>query len=246
MAMLLRESIRQARIQLNEIIEYHQNQIEKILKLLEETQGLLQELDDRHRTLEAELKYFQDNGLFDLNENGQLKNNKAEEILAGWERKTGEIIDRNDPASYEIMLNILVNIEGRRIERRQDIENYSAEYEFHKAKLDEAQKIRDDLQSGDSTKIQSALLNLEAFNAEPQFLDAENPVFGNPDQRIEDVNLDNPNWTPEQKDDEFSFGFPPLKDNFSQAVTDNPQPVKSNLIKKDIGKETTQPLKPRG
>lgn len=246
MAMILRESIRQALIQINKIIEYHQTRIEEILKFLEETQTFLQELDKRHQSLEAELKFFQDKGLFDLDENGRLKNSKTEEILAGWERKTGKLIDRKNPASYEALLNILVDIEEHKIELRQGIENYSAEYEYHKAKLDEALQIRDDLENGDTMQMQNALLKFESFtnDRERSFDDSsykEADSATKNDNQIEPYEL-----LYDKTNNDFSFGFPPLKNNFTDAATDPGESAQNSAIKEQPMKKVSPIVKPGG
>ena len=127
--------------------------MEDLLKKMAETNQDLDILDKQHKILEKELEYFQNHGLFDLDKKRPLKNKEAEAIIVAWEEKTGQTIDRRDPAAYETILNILMEIEEQRIQLRHDLDGYTAEYDYRKKQLDKAIKIRDDLQNGNLSKV---------------------------------------------------------------------------------------------
>lgn len=218
--LILRQSIHNALIRINEIIEYHQNQLEGILKKLEVAQELLEKLDEQHQILEPELNSFQENGVFDLDEIGKLRITQAEEILFEWERKTGKIIDRNDPASYEFLLTILLDIEKRRIELKKNIDYLTHQYEHHKIKLEKAQQIKTDLESDDQDKQLNAISKYDQlfrnFNQTKELNLVQTPAATDVDNIIKD---------------EFLSAFPPMQEEFLEAVSRDEEPDKKELLK---------------
>lgn len=243
---LFREAIRKAVANLNDIIKFHEKRLLELLEQMEETNRELEDLDRQHDILESELEYFQDMGLFDLDDNGRLKNKEAEAIIAVWEKKTGETIDRSDPAAYESIFGILVEIEEQRIQLKRNLNDYTAEYEYRKQKRDEAIEIRDDLKSGDLERIQAGLTNFEQFINfhEEAFQDLTTERINDLpeiDEMFEDLEVSSENL-----DEDFSFGFPPLEKSFAEAVTDQAlqnQPHKSNP---ELTKHKVLPMKPGG
>ena len=237
---LFREAIRKAVANLNDIIEFHEKCLAELLEQMDKANRTLEELDRQHDILESELEYFKDMGLFDLDENGRLKNKEAEAIIAAWEEKTGETIDRSDPAAYETIFGILVEIEEQRIQLKRNLNDYTAEYEYHKEKRDDAIQIRDDLKSGDPVRTRNAFQKyanhfsgLEDVPKNPSVKKIESLADNNED-------LENLEIPPEYMDEDFSFGFPPLQENFGQAVTDQAQSSQSSHHKSEVTK--TKPL----
>ncbi len=231
--LILKEDIRKALIRINEIIEYHQEQIEEFLRKLEQTQLILEKLDEQHQMLKAELNYFQENGFFDLEENGQLKNAKVEEILSAWESKNNKSIDRNNPGSFELMLNILLEIEKQRIELKENIDNYTVQFEHHKIKLDEALQIKKDMESGDTEKQLNALVKYDQ-------------VFKDFDVKGGLRSVQKPNVKDVGKiiEDEFLSAFPSMQEVFSKAVSSDGKTEKENSPK-SINNQTNPPT-PKG
>lgn len=233
--LILRESIRRALTKINEIIEYFRERMEELLEYLEKSQELLGELNEQFQILETELTYFQETGLFDLDESGKLKNAKAEEILSSWEKRNGKIIDRSFPESYEVILKILMSIEQQKDEITQNIRNSSAEYDYFKIKLDEALEIKNGLLSDDPMRCRSALLKaqglLENYNAD---FDLQSEAASNPSSG-EEVFLNDIEAVEAYSDTnsgDFSFGFSPLKDRVSEATTPKNQQPENNVSKK--------------
>jgi len=114
-----------------------------------------------------------------LNENGQLKNQEAEQLLQEWEAKTGATIDRNSPETYYTILQMLNEIEEQQETTYQQLEKDEAAYEYHKLKRDEAQQVVKDLQSGDVNIQKAAIQQLEELHTEQKKFVAINPDYIN-------------------------------------------------------------------
>ncbi len=243
---LFREAVRRSLEQINRIIGELQKRIEELLERMAETEERLSKLDEQYEILEAELEYFQEQGLFDCDKNGCLRSSRAETILTDWEQTTGLKIDRSDPASYETILNILVGIEQRRIALRHGMKNDAAEYERRKQQLDEALQIRDDLRSGDRVQNQKALVRFDGF-----YSDFENGSDNSVPNKI-GVALENDHLAEEAFDklsenlaDGLSFGFPPIKENFAQAVSEHGTPPDKGVTKTDTFKSPIPAVNPK-
>lgn len=210
MNFIFRELIRLALINIEKIISYHQEHMEELLKTIEESLDLLDLLNDNHSILETERRYFQDTGVFNLDECGRFKNPKAETIISEWEKRTGEVLDLNDPAAYETIFKIQAEIEKQRIELQNDIEHYEIEFEYHERKLDNAQKIKDGLESGDFIQSQDALMDFKNFTND--FGESDILVSSKEDLTFFEMELEN-------LQEELLFDVPPLLSNFSEAAS---------------------------
>ena len=242
---LLREAIRQSLRQINEIIDELQKQIKDLLERMTEVEEELAKLDEQYETLESELEFFQEKGLFDCNEYGRFKNPETEAILIAWEQETGQKIDRTDTASYEIILQILVDIEQRQIILRNGLKKDAAEYEFRQQQLDEALQIREDLQSDDKMLNRNALYDFEGF------INGYNLGLETASQNEIEVTSENDllvkeglDELPENLDTDLSFGFPPLQKNFAEAVEDDETIPGKNRINPNSSKKSTLIVKP--
>lgn len=240
---LLRESVRQALLEINEIIALHQKQLEELLQEINDTSDALNLLDKQHYLLEKELKYFEDNGFFDLDENGELKNKEAEAIISDWETKNGQTIDRSDSASYETIFFILVSIEEERVQLRGNIKNYTTAYEHHKQQLEEAEKIKAGLESDDPDQNVKALLEFEKLkngfgHGFENNISEKEELLVEVKNEIELLETDSENL-----DEDFSFGFPPLQNDFTNAVTANKNLSETPSIKKTSLPTTSAEIK---
>ncbi|MEM8527628.1 MAG: hypothetical protein AAGG68_23505 [Bacteroidota bacterium] len=211
---LLDDAIKQA----NELLAYHQEQIAFYFKAIENHIALLQLLADQQMILQQEKTNFEENGRFELDENGQLKNQEAEQLLQEWEAKTGTTIDRNSPETYYTILQMLNEIEEQKEATYQQLERDEAAYEYHKEQRDQAEQIVKDLQSDDINIQKAAIQKLGALNID--------------EKRDVSINLNNNdtnNSTPSPSKNngfveedfemsDFEFGFPDLQSNFKTSV----------------------------
>lgn len=213
-------AIRQSLDRINEIIQDLQERMEELLEKMAKAEEELEELDRQHEILEEELAYFQENGLFDCDENGQLKNPEAEAILQAWEQETEQKIDRTNPASYRAILRVLVEIDQGRAILQYGLRKDASEYEHRKQQLEEAIEIRDGLQSSDKAINRNALADFE------QFMDGYDPEFTYGPQMQNDMALESDplfeeglEELPDSLAGEFSFGFPSIKEEFRQSAS---------------------------
>ena len=242
---LFREAVQRSLERINGIIDDLQKRIEELLEHMAKAEEELAELDERHETLEAELEYFQEIGLFDCDENGRLKNPEAEAIVSDWERKTEQKIDRTDPASYGSMLQILMDIEQRRIALRGGMKRDAAEYEQRKQQLDEAIQIREDLQGEGRELNRKGLFDFMGFvngyNSEFE-ITGQSEIEENP---VTDLLFEeSTDELPEDLDTSLSFGFPPIQENFAKAVMDDIAPPEENRTNPSSGNRPAQMAKP--
>jgi hypothetical protein len=142
---------------LDAMIAMHEEQMAAILKEIQAKNEALETLDRQHEVIQGELEYYEEHGLFDLDEDGRLKNKEAEAIITDWEARTGQTIDRNDPGSYGLVLTILKQIDDRRIALREDIDGLSTQYENHKQQRDKALQLKEKLLSVDPGVQEQAL-----------------------------------------------------------------------------------------
>ena len=218
--MLLRIHIQKTIEQINEIIRYHFEQIELLLEQIEENQKILDDLDRQEEALRKALEKFQQTGVFELDEDGRLANKYAEVALRKYEEQTGQKIDRDDPVIYEIMLEALIKVEQGREQTRLDIEQKTKHYEYHKTQKEKAEAIKEALESGDPDRCERALSDLENLEIPQQFEIARSVEQDNPDYEVHKLTNESVGLTEENTSNEnFSFGFPSLKDDFSKAKT---------------------------
>lgn len=242
---LLQESIQRSLQQINDIIEDIQKRIEELLQHMVEVEKELAELDEQHEILEKELEYFQEQGLFDCDEHGRLKNPEAEAIVTEWEQKTGQTIDRTDPTSYRFILQILVDIEERQEVLRDGLKKDSAEFEIKQKQLDKALQIREDLQSGDDELTQKALLDFEGFiEGYDSGLDIAGRGEIGETPENDPMLMEGFKEIPEDMDTDLSFGFPPIQGNFAEAASGSAVSQNANSINPIAVKRTNQPAKP--
>lgn len=242
---LLRETIQRSLKLINEIIDNLQKRIEELLERMAETEKELDELGKQQEILEAEIEFFQENGLFDCDKDGHLKNPDAEAILSGWEQKTGQKIDRTDPASYAMVLQVLADNEQREITLREKLKKYTAEYEARQKQLDEAQQIREGLLSDDEDRCQKALLAFDGF------MDTYNKEFDYNEPVASAIPFEGIIGTGKISDgptellaDGSSFGFPPIQEDFTDAVAMDGIETGENRINHHSEKIPTPMAKP--
>lgn len=243
---LWREAIKRSLKRINDIIEDLQFRIEELLKSMVKSEEELAMLDNQHEILEAELGYFHEQGLFDCDEDGKLKNSEAEAVVAAWEKENGQAIDRTDLTSYGVILQILVDIEKRQSALRKRIKKDTTEYDFRQKQLDEALQIREGLQGGERILEQKTLYELESFlsgydvNYEFEGQIEIEEAYGGDVLLMEGVGE-----LPEDLDADLSFGFPPIKESFVKAVTDNNMvSLEKNRASPSSGNRTVQLVEP--
>lgn len=120
---------------------------ERIVELLDQIEAIndkLLELDDDHAAIEKELDYFQKNGVFDLDENGNFKDPRARAVVEEYERRTGKDLDLNDPESCSILMEIWMAIDIERRQLQHNLQAHTNEYEHCQDQLEKAQQIKDD------------------------------------------------------------------------------------------------------
>lgn len=214
---LFRQSIQKALTKLQAIIDFHLEQMRLFEEQIKQANEQLEILNDGFEELQKELKKYQENGSFDLDENGNLKNKPAEKILSDWEQLTGQKIDLTAENSYGNVLFILMNIEKQKQALENDIQEKQQQYEYHKLKLDEAEKIKEDLQNGNPEQARLALSKINKLQEEKIIFYTDNT----PDKDKQTVQNDFPETTNlvsnNTNHDDFLSAFPKLNDEFSQA-----------------------------
>ena len=233
---IILETIRQTLNRLQEIITFYQEQMDRLNEQIQKDQKQFDQLEFERLVLEGELEKFREAGLFDLDEYGRLKNTAAENIIHAYEQKTGITIDRSDPESYGEILRILMEIETEQQIFKDQIEKDQEQYEVFKAKRDEMIEIKEALESGDPSIQQTALLdakNLSYHFAQKHRLD-DKPIPITALQ--EDADIMGMKQIIQDTEgttyDDFSFGFPPLQEEFSKMA---------EAIKTDLGNEVKNP-----
>ena len=108
--------------QMREQIIYHEKQMERFAESIRRGLLELEDLNIKIAALETLRTDFEERGIFERDEQGDLKNKAAKDALKKWERKTGKTIDLDDPASYFIIAEIIKDLETRRRETKQQIE----------------------------------------------------------------------------------------------------------------------------
>jgi len=168
--------------------------------------------------LEQEKSDFEENGRFELDENGQLKNQEADQLLQEWEAKTGATIDRNSPETYYTILQMLNEIEEQQEATYQQLEKDEDAYEYHKEQRDQAERVVKDLQSDDINIQKAAIQKLETLN-----IDEKRDVSIN----LNNNDLNNSTPSPSKNNgfieedfemSDFEFGFPDLQSNFKTSI----------------------------
>ncbi|MDF1864561.1 MAG: hypothetical protein P1U70_06995 [Saprospiraceae bacterium] len=235
MSWLLRQSIKKALTELQTIIDFHLEQIRLFVEQIKQANEELEVLDNEFAELEKELKNFQENGAFDLDEKGNLKNKSAEKVISDWEYLTGQKIDLNAKNSYGDVLYILMDIEKHKLKLEKDIQDNQQQYEYHEFKLKEAQKLKADLQSNDPERCRLALLQVEQTS-----ITSINNDFDNSTQtKGNNIIKANKSVSGNSSHDDFMSAFPKLNEEFSGASTGElkktaPDSNKIQLVKNNI------------
>ncbi|MBI1227787.1 MAG: hypothetical protein GC192_21310 [Bacteroidetes bacterium] len=219
--LLLRQAIEKALARVQEIIEFHQTQMEVLAEIIRDARFKLMELDEQGKALMAELKRFRETGRFDLDGNGKLKNARAKEAIAAWEEKTGVRLDLTSPSSYLGVLEAAKDIEIQQAEIKAGIEKDERDYQYHKAKRDEAIEIKKDLESGDPERCRQALERLDSLGNIQRLGTAENSLTSETEidnkqkqEILSQMELTNRDLA----QDGFTFNFPPLQSEFNRSV----------------------------
>ncbi len=203
----------------DEIIHYHQEQLERLAIKIEEGQIALDKLEITKKALEKEIHNFEKTGAFELDENGNLKDEESEAALRVWEAKTGTAIDRSDPSSYLIILKILRDTEIQIAELKDQQEIDQKNYEFHKTRRDEAQLLKDALQSDDPAIQEWALEGIKDLDKRQQVEQIQaiqaKPEKTKPEQKLLEQSTIK---AQDLKQDGFAFNFPPLNADFKRAA----------------------------
>lgn len=239
---ILWEIIKNILHDLQQLIEYHQKEMDRLLVRIAQNHDRFDELEHDRLLLDEQIKVFEKQGFFELDEQGRLKNKEAEAVLSTWEERTGQQIDRSDPSAYGAILNIVMEIENEQAVIRQEIERQELEYEYHKEKRDEAIQISEELKSEDLqiqvTALSKAeiLLNNFAQEQTPQsrYISpvSQNNISKTPN--LANLGLDEPL----DEGDNFSFSFPSLQNDFGNAAAakaNNQNPVSEvDVTKQDL------------
>lgn len=213
-----RTILEQNRQRLDEFLAYHNTWMNWFAQRLEENQARRADLQSTATALDEAIEYFVEHGFFDLDEEGRFKNNKVEAAVKEWEARTGQVANRRDPSCYLTLLEIMQDIEQREQEMDRHQKQFREGYEHHKTQWEEAQRLRDMLDSDDSIQVEQALegfarledrkkvetvwlLKQEQDGAEtaPRVMKISEPKEGT------------------QKHDGFSFDFPPVNASFGRA-----------------------------
>jgi cell division protein FtsB len=223
---ILQQTLESVRLRLSLFIEEQEQRMNEMLDQMAQLHEELDELKDQEDALRKELKAFQDDGHFDLDENGRFKNKKADQALREYEKQTGQKIDLTDPESYELVLAILADSIIRQAELKGELELAQEKYEVHRSKRDKAKELMKDLNSDDPEKVNTAITetrNLLKIGTETD-LKTENTTPQNTGDGNEAKSFDkNQNGLMEALKDDFLDAFPPLQAEFSGASTGEDQ-----------------------
>jgi len=219
---LIQKETERALARIQEIIEFHQAQMDILAEMIKLARNSLNELDEQRQALMREIQRFRETGQFDIDETtGQFKNAKAKEALTDWEEKTGRKIDLSDPSSYLDVMEAAADLEAQEAEIKETMERDERDYEYHKTKRDEALEIKSDLESGDPERCKLALQRLENLDSNQRAFRVENALTSESkiDSSQKKVFLQQMNLTEEDLAlDGFSFNFPPLQASFTDAA----------------------------
>ena len=215
---ILRYFVEKALHRLNEIIRYHFEQMERLLEQIAGDRERLEELDRQEQALKAVIAKYQQTGEIDLDKDGRLDNKHAEAAVREYEERTGKKVDRSDPAIYALLLGVLMNVQQGREQARFDIEENTKRYEHHKKQKEKAEAIKGELESGDPGRCQKAILEMENIGIDQRY-DVVNQIAKETPEYEAHKLLTGPTELvdKETEGEEFSFGFPALRDNFSEA-----------------------------
>lgn len=214
MDMMLAMALRDAIKQLEQIIAYHQKQIERLIEEIKQNRDKLLELDRRAKALQEILERYQKEGAFGLDENGRLANEAAEAALRSFEQKSGCSVDRSGPGLYAALLEAALLNEQEREQTSMDIKKGTERYKYHKAQKEKAESIRRGLESDDPEKRSEALREMEGIGAYAQHDIAYHvKKSGNDINEVGATGALGENHGYEG----FSFGFPSLKNEFEGA-----------------------------
>ena len=213
--LLLRIMLRHSIKWMQEVINYHVQQMELLAKKIAAIQKQLKELLEEEKALKEVLEYYQEEGAFKLDSLGRLKNGIAECALQKWKDQTGQQFDHTGTEIYLVLLKIHENNEAEQMANESGLEQAETDYNYHKKQKDEAQEILNDLESADPEKCQNALQRIESMSFEQE---VEIAIEANKQGKANSIENAEKILTEEDLEwDDFSFNFPPLKDEFENA-----------------------------
>lgn len=204
---------------LQAIIEFHEEKMSLIARLIREARDLLTELQEREEALKEVLDQFREKGSFNLDGNGALKNRKAEAALQAYEQKTGKLIDRNNPGSYALVQAALEDVRVEEVKIEAGIEADQEDYERHKAKRDEALEIKEALQSGDPSRQQHGLDRMKELGYDQKIESSVNSLTTDLGKQESAILKEAGLVESDLMQDSFYFRFPPIKDDFQKSAT---------------------------
>ena len=243
--LLLLAVIENAIARVQAIIDFHEEQMEQIARHIMEAQEILDGLKMQEESLRDVLEKFRENGAFELDENGALKNKIAEKALRAWERKTGRPIDRTDPGSYLLVLEVLADIEAEEGEIETGIKADQEDYEHHKAERDKALEIREALESSDPERRRQGMERMNELGFHQGIETAKNIAEADLNRETRAQGMERAGLI--EKDlaqDAFAFKFPPLRSDFDKSVIGNAEPEAETVIEAGL-KQKSPGIMPR-
>ena len=161
--LLLKLSTDRAIERVREIIAFHQEQMELLLERLTEAEDFLELLREYDKALEEVIEEYRDTGNVDFIQPGQLKDDKADEALQAYIKEHQINLADGNTDIYLLLLNVRADIQQQIEHTDNQIKIDTDAFEIHQFDWQEAENIKQLLESGNEEQQLKALNTLEGL-----------------------------------------------------------------------------------
>lgn len=164
--LLLQLSVERALDRVDHLISFYQEQMEFLLDQIQEHQERLEILQEQNDALENLLDQYRETGQVNWKSPGQLQNPAANDALQAYLQSHATDLETADV--YLLLLNVQANVQEQTEAIEQSIGEDSNKYELYQFNWEQAQAVKEDLQSGDPQLQVAALEALSTIEKDMQ------------------------------------------------------------------------------
>lgn len=194
-----------------ELRDLLRTQLDMLNEQIREDKERLEKIIEFKQTLERIRQQLQDIGQLELDENGELKDKRAESAIREYEKRHGIKIDREN-LSDALLFQILRDFEEQDYQLKNEINEKQKRSKEIEDEINQVEQIIEDLGSGNA-KTQSDAIDRLSEIEKQALLRKDVP------EEVAKANIEKEGYTKKQAERaDFEFRFPPLNEAFNKSA----------------------------
>ncbi len=216
--------IKDALDRIDALIEYYTAEMERLVEEMAEINTTLDDLQNDHEAIEQVIVRYREDGLMEID-------TPAELAILAYETRTNATGTLKDDELYSKLFDVQLNIENEQEYLSKTLSEKQEEYAFNKDCIEDLKDLKETLKNGTPQQQVTALQTLDQFEENKSFVQGQKPTqLSNLDKLA--VLKEETKVITELSDNNndpsgFSFDFPPLAEEFSQASDGNNENISS-------------------